>query len=127
MAEMRDFAREAWEAATHRHHQPPHPAIPDIPAIPATQEEHPMPVASAMHHDLDTVLHVLPAIASTIGAVAANPKADELLEAILEAAGLGVEAEAFAVVTAGLRDASARKRAQAQPQAAPAAAGPMAS
>lgn len=70
-----------------------------------------------IHHDLTGIGHALLNMAPVLERIATSPLVDELVEAALQADGLGVEASAFQAAIDALNGASARRQ-----QAAPATA-----
>jgi hypothetical protein len=110
MPEMRDFAREAWDAATHRHHP--------TPPTPATiTEGHRMSLSTDIHR-IGTVLETIGEDGLTaLEAVAANPEATTVLKSLAAAAGLSLPT-GWIITAADILDALG-KPAQAQQQPAP--------
>lgn len=103
-----------YDNLTASNHAPTAPAAPPQP--PALSRW------GRIHHDLTGIGHVLERIAT-------NPLVDELVEAALQADGLGVEAQAFQAAIDALNGASKRKQdsgpftvvtGQPQPAAGPA-------
>lgn len=74
-----------------------------------------------IHHDITGFGHALLHMAPVLERIATNPLVDELVEAALQADGLGVEAQAFHAAIDALTGASKRKQ-MAQPVFLPAPA-----
>lgn len=91
----------------HRHHDQAATATGPNPAI--TAQENPMPFA-AIRNGFAAAIRDAAAIAPKVEAIALDPKVDGLIDAALEASGLGVGEEVFAVLTGALRSASAARQ-----------------
>jgi cytoskeletal protein RodZ len=118
MSNPLEHAEQTVTGWLHHHNNTEESSMTDTAISPAASDSGSAPPPSfwgLLHVNLTNFTAAMTRFIPHLEQIAANPRLDAAVEALLNAAGMGVEAEVFEFVTGALNNAAARKAAAAAP------------